>query len=176
VDFATPRNVTLMDIRPEKSGPLTLPGMNIFPEPTWAGNELIAAAVGGAEPDTVALIDVSEPGRARIKEVLWKRGKGPDVAPYHPVYSPATGRCVFIGSGTKGKALYALRHGQAEPPHRVERGGYDMEMVDLASSPDGRYVLFSGDRPGRRPAQPAPAGLGEGPLRRGPESPRRRPG
>lgn len=163
--FALTRSVTLMDIRPEKSGPLGLAGMNIFPDPSWAGNELIVTPVGGEEPDTIALIDVSEPGRARIREVLWKRGKGPDVAPYHPVYSPATGRCVFIGSGTRGKALYAFRRGQADPPHRVEREGYDKEMVDLASSPDGRFVLFSGDRPGRRPAQPAPAGNATGPAK-----------
>jgi hypothetical protein len=39
----------------------------------------------------------------------------------------------------------------------VEREGYDKEIVDLASSPDGRFVLFSGDRPGRRPTRPAPA-------------------
>ena len=157
VDFAMTRSVTLMDIRPEKSGPLSLAGVNLFPEPSWAGNELIVAAVGGAEPDSIALIDVSEPGEARIKETLWKRGKGPDVAPYHPVYSSATGRCVFIGSGVKGKALYAFRRGQADPPHRVERDGFDKEMVDLATSPDGRFVVFSGDRPGRRAGQPGPA-------------------
>lgn len=160
VDLALTRRVTLMDIRPEKSGPLNLGELHLFPDPSWASDELLVAPIGGAEPDTIALIDVSEPSRAKVKEILWKRGKGqgPDVAPYHPVYSPKTGRCVFIGSGVKGKALYAFRRGQPDPPRKVEREGYDREMVDLAASPDGRFVVFSGDRPGSRPVRPAPAG------------------
>jgi Tol biopolymer transport system component len=157
VGFDLIRQVTLMDVRPEKSGPLHLAGQSIFPDPSWASNELLVAPIGTGEPDTIALIDVSEPGQAKIRQVLWKRGKGPDVAPYNPVYSPVTRRCVFVGSGTRGKALYAFRAGRPDPPQRLEPEGYDRQIVDLASSPDGRFVLFSGDRPGRRQPPPAPA-------------------
>ena len=113
---------------------------------------MIIAAVGGAEPDRIALIDVAEPSRARVREVLWTRGKRPDVAPYHPVYSPATGRCVFIGSGTRGKGLYSFRRGPSGPPQRVEREGYDKEIVDLALFRRMAEFLapFTSDRPGDR--------------------------
>ncbi len=158
VGFDLIRQVTLMDVRPEKSGPFNLPGQNIFPDPSWASNELLVAPIGTKEPDTIALIDVSDPSQAKIKEVLWKRGKGLAVAPYHPVYSPGMRRCVFVGSGVKGKALYSFRHGQPDSTRRLEPEGYDKQIVDLAASPDGRFVLFSGDRPGRRPIQAAPVG------------------
>src|SRR5262249_39333728 len=73
VDFGRPRSVTLMDIDPEKSGPLAIPGKGIFPEPSWAGAGLIAASIGAAAPEAIALIDVGGPGRPRIKELLWQK-------------------------------------------------------------------------------------------------------
>ena len=145
-----------MDVRPEKSGPLQLAGQNVFSEPSWAGNETIVAAIGSDAPDSIALIDVSDPGHANIKEVLWKKGKALDVAPSCPLYSAGTRRCVFVGAAAKGVALYSFRHGQPGPPRRLEPDGHDNLIVDLAASPDGRYILFSSDRPGRgqRPVAP----------------------
>ena len=149
VDFGLPRQVTLMDIRPEKSGPLRIADQNIFKEPSWAGDELIVAAIGSETPDAIALIDVREPSQATIKEVLWKKGKGLNVNPFHPLYSALTRRCVFVGEDAKGMALYSFLHGQRHPPRRLEPAGYDTLIQDLTSSPDGRYVVFSSNRRGR---------------------------
>ena len=157
VDFDLPRQMTLMDVMPEKSGPIRLPGQNLFPEPSWVGGELIVAAIGSEAPDSIALIDVSEPGEARIKEVLWKNQGGPDVKPLYPLYSAATRRCIFVGQDARGMAFYAFQPGQTGPPRRLESGGYDEQIQDVAISPDGRYVVFASDRPGPRPGKPAPA-------------------
>ncbi len=156
VDFDLPRQMTLMDVRPERSGPLQLSGQNFFPEPSWADGELIVAAIGPDAPDSIALIDISEPSQAKIKEVLWQKGKGLEVMPYHPVYSAAARRCVFVGQNDQGMALYSFRPGQSDPPQRLEPSGYDGLIQDLGMSPDGRYVLFASDRPGLRPGKPTP--------------------
>ncbi len=158
VNFNLPRQVTLMDVRPERSGPLQLDGPSLFPEPTWAGGERIIAAIGGDTPDSIALIDVSDPSSARIKEVLWKKGKELDVAPSYPLYSAATRRCVFVGQNAQGMAFYSFPHGQPGSARRLEAGGYDGQIQDVGMSPDGRYVVFASDRPGPRPGKPAPAG------------------
>jgi hypothetical protein len=93
------------------------------------------------------LIDVNDPEQGKIKEVLWKRGKGLDVTPYDPVYSTVTRRCVFAGKHEdKGIALYMFERGKADPPKRLEPEGFDNILMDLAFSPDGRYVLFRSDR------------------------------
>jgi hypothetical protein len=157
VSFGKPRQVTLMDVRPEKSGPLELLDQKIFWEPSWADAGTIVAATGsGAAPDTIALIDVSDSPRGKIKEVLWTKPKGVDLTPNNPVYSPATRRCVFAGTTAKGMALYTFLRGQLEPPKRLEPDGFDKLIQDLACSPDGRYVLFSSNRPERPQRVPKP--------------------
>jgi Tol biopolymer transport system component len=158
VSFSRPRQVTIMDVRPEKSGPLQIPEQNIFWEPSWAGEGTIVAAIGPGEADTIALIDVSDPAQGKIKEILWTKGKGLDITPYHPLYSPTTRRCVFVGAEPKGMALYSFQHGQPGPPQRLEPEGYDNLIQDLAYSPDGRYVLFSSNRPDRGRREPPPRG------------------
>ena len=157
VDFGLPRQVTLMDVRPEKSGALHLAGQNLFPEPSWAGGELIVAAIGADVPYAIALIEVSDPSQARIKEVLWKKGNDLDVKPYHPLYSAATRRCVFVGQTAEGMALYSFRHGQPCLPRRLEPAGFDGLIQDLAMSPDGRHVIFASDRPGVLSGKPTPS-------------------
>jgi Tol biopolymer transport system component len=159
VSFTRPRQVTLMDVRPEKSGPLQLPEYSIFWEPSWVVDGTIVAAIGSSAADTIALIDVSDPAQGKVKQVLWRKEKELDVTPYHPLYSASTRRCVFVGAGPKGMALYSFQSGQTEPPKRLEPTGYDNLIQDLAYSPDGRYVLFSSNRPSsRQPLQPAAGG------------------
>ncbi len=156
--FSNPTTVTIMDVRPERSGNLELPDRHMFSVPSWAGEGTIVAVIGPADApgDTIALIDVTDPSRARVKEVLWKRGQRLDVAPYSPIYSPVTRRCVFIGKTEgKGRALYSLRPGSPAPPARLEAAGlYDNLIQDPAFSPDGRFVVFSSDR--RPEHEPAP--------------------
>ena len=147
IGFSDPCEVTLMDARPEMSGILQIPEYSVFSSPNWAGEGTIVAVIGAETGYTIALIDVREPGRGKVKEILWKQGNGLDVKPYHPVYSPVTRRCVFIGKDTvKGRALYSIEQGKASPPRRLEPAGFDNLIQDTAFSPDGRYVVFSSDR------------------------------
>ncbi|MFI5454520.1 MAG: TolB family protein [Isosphaerales bacterium] len=166
IDFAIPANVTLMDVRPERGGPLHIPDLQIYSTPNWASDGTIVAAVGSDFGDTIALIDVTDPAQGKVKEVLWKmnfKGKGLDVQPYYPAYLASTRRCVFIGKGKEGMALYSFQRGQADSPKRLEPEGYDSLMQDVALSPDGRYALFSSNRSGPRQRGSAPAAGASGP-------------
>src|SRR4029077_20326626 len=160
-----PCEVVLVDDRPGvKSGSLPIADFKFFAVPSWAGPGTIVAVIGEDVGDTLALIDVNDPEQAKVKEVLWRQGKGPDVKPYDPAYSPVTRRCAFAGKHEgKGSALYVLDHGKADPPKRLENEGFDDVLYDLAYSPDGRYLVFRSNRPDRRrtasrlPSADAPA-------------------
>jgi Tol biopolymer transport system component len=161
VSPSDPRDVTIVDVRPERSGALRIADRNIFSEPSWAGEATTVAAIGSDAADTIALVDVSTPDAAKVKEVLWKQGTGLQVRPSWPVYSPAGRRCIFVGEEEgKGQALFSFQAGQAEPPRRLEKEGFDKTIQELALSPDGRYVVFASDRRSaspRRPSVDAPA-------------------
>ncbi len=77
--FSTPTQVTIMDVRPENSGVLQVPDRQIFAVPNWAGAGTIVAAIGpvGGPADSIAMIDVTDPAQGKLKEVLWKRRRGP---------------------------------------------------------------------------------------------------
>jgi len=139
----------VIDARPgQPSGVLQIPDQKVFSIASLAGEGTIAAVVGEDEGNAVALIDVSSPADGKVKDVLWKRGKDLDVKPYEPVYSPITRRCVFVGEDSKGMALYSFEVGKPGAPKRLEAAS-DNLIRDLAFSPDGRYVLFSSNRPDR---------------------------
>ena len=111
----------------------------------------IAAAVnrlaGGLKRDTIALLDVTDPAKTKIIEVLWQRGKELDVTPRWPVYWPPTRRCYFLGvDGTK-RTLYSLDRGKSRRPTKVEVEGNNNRLGGLAFSPDGRYLLMGDNRP-----------------------------
>jgi hypothetical protein len=150
-----------MDVRPERSGVLNIPGHRVYSVPRWAGEGTLVAVIGAgaATGDTIALIDVTDPTRGKVKDVLWKQGKTLDVSPVCPAYSPVTRRCVFVGKTEgKGRALYGFRHGKADPPRRLEAGDQlDNLILGTTFSPDGRYVVVSSDRkPDRGPPAAAP--------------------
>ncbi len=150
VGWSTPLEVTLMDAKPEKSGNVQLSGSSIYATPSWAGSGTIVTLTGSdGNGDTLALIDVSEPHKAKVKEVLWKK-KEPDIKVIDPVYSTSRHECVYIGVTQEGMALYLVRQGKSDPPKRLEPDAYDALIWDLAFSPDGRYVLFGSTRPERR--------------------------
>ncbi len=164
VNFNLPRQITMMDVNPKKNGVVHIPDKAIYPEPCWVAEGTIVAAMGSEDADAIALVDVRQPRQARVQQVLWQKVDGPDVKPYYPLYSPRTGRCVFVGIEPKGMALYAFRPGQHERPRRLEPAGFDKLIQDMAMSPDGRYVVFCSTRPPRPVAEagkdrpPAPAG------------------
>jgi hypothetical protein len=133
-----------LDVDPDKVGGVQVPNHKIFPDPSWAGERTIVAAIGTTnEADTVAFIDVSDPRQAAFKEVLWRRANGPDVVPSYPIYSATTRCCIFVGGQAKGIALYSVQQGKAQPAKPLGPTGFDSEMASLACSPDGRYILYS---------------------------------
>ena len=82
ISFTNPYEVTLIDDRPNtRSGVLKIPDQKIFSIPSWAGDGTIIAAIGAEAGDTIALVDVTNPDEAKVKEVLWKKSSGPDLKP-----------------------------------------------------------------------------------------------
>jgi hypothetical protein len=106
-------------------------------------------AIGATEGVTNALVDVSDPRQSKVKEVLWRKSRGPDVKPFCPIYSATTRRCIFAGSDAKGMALYSVTQGDAGPAKPLAPEVRHQWIGDLAYSPDGRYILFSGGATGR---------------------------
>ncbi len=150
-----PTNVIIVNVRPEKSGVLVAQGFSLLSPPTWAGEDLLVSAITADDGEAIALIDVANPGKAEVREILWRRTKGPDVSPTLPVYSPVTRRCVFVGLDQERiPILYGFTHGGSDSPKPLEKTPPDKNVEDLSISPDGRYVVFGGDR---RTAKPAPA-------------------
>lgn len=151
ITFTEPREVTLIDDRPDrKSGFLRVPDRRFFSPPSWAGEGIVVAVTGEDAGDAVVVIDVSSPG-ASVTETLWKRGQGMDIKPLSPVYSPETNTRVFAGEQEgKGMALYAIQRGKPRPPRRLETEGFDNLLQSLSISPGVRFVAFSSDRPDQR--------------------------
>lgn len=127
---------------------LAVAGQRIFSWPSWAGPAtLVSALAHGPEGDSIVLLDVKKPSRARIIEVLWKRSAALDATPRWPVHRPNTRRYYFIGvKGTK-RTIYWVERGQPGRTNRLEPRGYDDKLGGLSFSPDGRYLLFCGNRP-----------------------------
>jgi dipeptidyl aminopeptidase/acylaminoacyl peptidase len=105
--------------------------------------------IGADSGDTIVLLDVSNPEQGTVKEVVLEKGNGPDLKISEPIYSLATRRCVFVGEDSKGMALYLVRSGDRRSLKRLEPQASDNLIRDLAFSPDGRYLLFSSNRPDR---------------------------
>ena len=149
--------VRMMSANPDKSSVLKLSDHKIFPNPSWAGENTIVAVIGRTEGDTVALIDVSDPLQAKVKEILWRRANARDVKPTCPIYSSSTRRCIFVAEAraafvlprqrpleeVRYMALYTVQQSDAGPGKLLGSQGYDSYIVDPAFSPDGRYVLFA---------------------------------
>ena len=159
----TPDTIALLDVTRDRG-----------PEPA-RGEPLAIPEVtpGEPEPDTGALVrpqavpvDPAAPGgslgrpvggenppiEARVTSILWKfgAGAGPAVTPSCPIYHAGSRRCVFVGAEPKGMALYSVVSGDAAPPKRLETGGLDHNLSDLAFSPDGRFVIFQTDQADRQ--------------------------
>ena len=164
VNPAEPREVTVIDDRVgAKSGVLEVQGGKIFSMPAWAEPGTIVAALGVDSADRVALVDVSNPENALVKEVLWKRRDDRGPTPSYPVYSPVTRRCVFVGTRDGQSVLMAVDRGTKADAQPIEAALPPKASIrDVAISPDGSHLLFASDarasRPGaRRHSIDAPA-------------------
>jgi dipeptidyl aminopeptidase/acylaminoacyl peptidase len=146
--FSTPTAAIVINLKEVKAGGVQVPGHRIFSWPSWAGPGRLVACLGTqVEGDRIALLDVRGPGEAKIIEVLWKRGEDLDVTPLWPVYWPETGRCIFVGREPERRTLYTVQRGKSTRATRLEPRGYNDRLGGLSFSPDGRYLLFCGNRP-----------------------------
>ncbi|MDR3632426.1 MAG: sigma-70 family RNA polymerase sigma factor [Isosphaeraceae bacterium] len=147
-----PTTLALLDVETGRTQPLTIPGQEVFSVPSWAGDGTIVTVLGTHHfAESIALVDLSNPDAATVKETLWKQENALAVDPSYPIYSAATERCIFVGEKRKDLALYSIQKGRPGPPRRLERVGHDKAITDLAGSPDGRYVIFCSDRSHRPP-------------------------
>ncbi len=147
ISFSSPCRMSIMDVELARERPVQLEGHRFYSNPGWAGdNQTLVAIVAWDGGAGIAMVDVTDPEQARVKEILWKKGDRIDMSPLYPVYSPKTDLCVFVGGSEDGEALYSVKPGQLELPKRLEPSGHDGKIARLAFSPDGRYVLFCSDR------------------------------
>ena len=138
----------VINLETKEGGILEVAGHQIFSWPSWAGPGTLVSSIGTErEGDSIALLDVRKPAQAKIIEVLWKRGDSLDVAPLWPVYQPDTRRCVFVGAEATKRTLYSVQRGESPRARRLEPEGYNDRLSGLSFSPDGRYLLFCGNRP-----------------------------
>jgi hypothetical protein len=106
-----------------------------------------------------ALVDVSDPAQAKVKEILWRKAAdGIDVKPTYLIYSATTRHCIFVGVEAKGESLYSVQQGKTGPARPLGPEGYDPKITGLAFSPDGRYLLYSVRGPARKLRARAPRG------------------
>jgi len=147
VGFGRPLPLSVMDVKTKAERPIQLADHKVWSIPSWAGDSnTLVAIVHSATGAGIAMVDIAEPERAKVKQILWRRGDRLAVGPAFPVFSPDTGRCIFVGREEKGMALYSISIGNYDPPQRLEAKGYDNKIASLALSPDDRYVLFCSDR------------------------------
>jgi Tol biopolymer transport system component len=140
--FSNPCRLSLIDLESKAEQAVNLPGCQFISVPDWAGDgNTIISVIEGAGPPSIALVDVSDPADAKIKQTLWNRGDGTSVSPTCPVYSAELKRCVFSGWEPNGLALYAFDFGR-NLPRKLEQDALDPYLAGLALSPDGRHLLF----------------------------------
>lgn len=147
ISFSNPTTLSLLDVATEKEQPITLPDHTIHSVPGWAGDsQTLIGVVRGKGPLMIALIDITDPAAARIKEVLWTRGIGANAEPMHPVYSPDAKSCVFVGRTVRGCALFVLDPKLSLTPTPIEKDHFDPRIASLELSPNGRQLLFCAER------------------------------
>lgn len=131
----------MMDVDGEDLRAVEIPDRRIF--------ATLVASIGRESAEAIAVIDVADPERAAVAEILWERSGPRDPVPGDVAYSAEAGTCAFAGAGPEGMAIYTLTKGSPAPPRRLGRAGFDAKLGDLAFSPGGRYLLFHSDNPDR---------------------------
>jgi Resolvase, N terminal domain/Homeodomain-like domain len=128
--------------------PPTLPGGRGKPK---RRGRIMAIISTGQNDEAIVVLDVSNPARAKVVRVLWKRGPELDVLPRWPLYRAATGQFFFVGVHEPNKRnLYKLPPGEGGRAVQMQARARADQLEGLFLSPDGRYLLFNANRPERQ--------------------------
>jgi hypothetical protein len=156
--FSEPTTSTVVNIETGARNVVQVAGHRIISWPTWAGpGTVVAALAAKGVPDSIVLLDVSNPAQSKVTEVLWRRTPDLDVTPRHLAIRPGTRECFFVGAEATRRGLYVVEAdgsnrarglGVVEYLLRERPGG--QQLGGLAFSPDGRYLLFDANRPVRK--------------------------
>jgi RNA polymerase sigma factor (sigma-70 family) len=149
-DFSDRFTTTIvMNLDKLTDGVLAVEGYQIFSWPSWAGpGKVVSSLATHQEGDTIALLDVANPAKAKITEILWKRGPELDIAPRWPLFIPDTRTCYFFGvDPSNNRILFKITREKPGKAVRMERDFQDDWRGGLSASPDGRYLLFNANRP-----------------------------
>ena len=153
--YAEPTTSTVVNPETGVGGVVRVAGHQILSWPNWAGpGTVVAALTAKGEPDSIVLLDVSNPAEAKVTEVLWRRTPDLDVTPRHLVIRPGTRECFFVGVEAKRRGIYVVEadgSNRAKPLGVIEyqRQMQAQQLGGLSFSPDGRYLLFDANRPVR---------------------------
>jgi len=163
-DWLEPTESRIYSFATKRTARVEVPGRKFYSWPRWAGPGQLVAGIGGeTAPDSIVLVDVSQPSEAKVVRTVWSRSSGPNVNPRWPVVSPSSGNCFFIGQVGDTKTLYSLSQDAAGRGRlsALEVGG--PKLAGLSLSGDGRYLLFDSDRLDREPSGRAAASIGDNP-------------
>src|SRR5262245_11795458 len=154
--YSLPTESTAFNLETKEGGVVKVAGHQIFSWPSWAGpGTLISAIATNGEPTGIALLDVRTPTETRIINIVWEKRSDLDVIPRWPAYQPETRRCFFVGEEPNLKrTIYSVQRGESLKARSMnvvehQRGARNQQLAALSFSPDGRYLLFSGNRPDR---------------------------
>jgi Tol biopolymer transport system component len=144
VSFAFNPRLSLIEVETGLEQPIEISGKAFASVPAWVGKAAtIVSVIHEEEVASIALLDLANPQAPKVEKVLWTPKTLP-VEPSRPVYSAKMKRCVFVGSDSRGSALYVQeKDGTAR---LLEKDHFDPRLTGLSISPDGKTILFASDR------------------------------
>jgi Tol biopolymer transport system component len=144
VSFSASPRLSLIEVETGLEQPVEIAGKAFASVPAWAGSaQTIVSVIHEEEVASIALVDLANPKAPKVEKTLWTP-KSLQVQPTRPVYSAKMKRCVFVGSDSRGSALYLQDKDGA--PRPLEKDHFDNQLTGLSISPDGKTILFISDR------------------------------
>ncbi len=144
VSFSFRPRLSLIEVKTGLEQPVEISGKAFASVPAWAGSEqTIVSVIHEEEVASIALVDLANPKAPKVEKTLWTPATL-QVEPSRPVYSAKKKRCVFVGSDSRGSALYVQDEDGA--PRPLEKDHFDNLLTGLSISPDGKTILFVSDR------------------------------